>query len=65
MMSGSTMMMLFILLILYIYSFCRVRNGSGLADVKLISILLIISSIAAVVLIGTQYAMTGYTQDYA
>jgi hypothetical protein len=65
MMSGSTMVMLFILLILYIYSYCRVRNGSGLADVKLISILLIISSIAAIVLIGTQYAMAGYTQDYA
>lgn len=65
MMSGSTMVMLFILLFLYIYSYCRVRNGSGLADVKLISILLIISSIAAIVLIGTQYAMTEYTQDYA
>jgi uncharacterized membrane protein len=54
-MAISTLLMLAILLALYIYSLCRVRNGSDLSDVKRINIMLIVSSIAGIVVIGTQF----------
>jgi hypothetical protein len=54
--NGTSMVMLFILLLLYIYAYCRARNGSRLADVKLISILLVVSSVAGIFRLGTQYA---------
>jgi uncharacterized membrane protein len=59
-----TLSMLVILCVLYIFSYCRARNGSKLADVKLISIMLMVSALAAMVVIGCQYAMTRFPQDY-
>ena len=61
----STLLMLSVVLLLYIYSYCRVRGGSGLTDVKLIIILLIVSSLAGIVTISTQYFMARCPEDYS
>ena len=61
----STLLMLSVVLLLYIYSYCRVRGGSGLTDVKLIIILLIVSSLAGIATISTQYFMARCPEDYS
>lgn len=57
--------MLFTLLILYIYAYCRVRYGSKLADVKLISVLFIVCSAASIVTLCAYIYKTRFIQDYA
>ena len=45
-----TLVMFLILLVMYIYAYTKVKSGSNIADVKKITVLMIISSIAGIVI---------------
>ena len=51
-MIGAAMVMYFILLVLYIYAYVRVSTGSGIKDVKKITMLLIVSTAAGIISIS-------------
>ena len=48
---GITLVMILVCIVLYIWTFIRVRNGSNIKDVRRIVILMIASSFAAFVVI--------------
>ena len=48
---GITLVMILVCIVLYIWTFIRVRNGSNIKDVRRIVILILASSFAAFVVI--------------
>jgi hypothetical protein len=48
---GITLVMILVCIVLYIWTFIRVRNGSNIKDVRRIVILMLASSFAAFVVI--------------
>lgn len=61
----STLGMIIVGLALFIYAYVRVSTGSGIKDVKLITLLFIISTIASLIVIGDGLFIVHAQQDYA
>ena len=61
----SALGMIIIALALFIYAYVRVSTGSGIKDVKLITLLFIISTIASLIVIGDGLFIVHAQQDYA
>lgn len=60
----AAMVMYFILLVLYVYAYVRVNTGSGIKDVKKITMLLIVSTAAGVISISMGFAIEHMPQEY-
>lgn len=67
----STLIMIVVALVAYIWAYCKVKNGSGIKDVKLITLLLLISMVTSfIVMTDSLYIVhcpsyyIGFTQTY-